>query len=552
MMGAYVEHISCSKCGSSDGNAVYKQETGHYDSYCYVCGAWSPNPYGGQEQKVDYKKNNNEDYSIETVEEIQKLPSYGDASRSLLPVSMEHFGVKTEVSTQDGFTPVAHFYPVFKKGVLTGYKKRTIPKAFVNIGDVKGCDLFGQDKASKLTNKKLYITEGELDAVALYQAIMDYSKGGEWANRQPSVVSITNGSTAALKDITRNIDFVRTYEQVILCFDQDEPGQKAVEEIVRLLPNCYIVSLSEKDANEMVVKGKTQELAKAALFGAKKHRPPSVVSVDDLWDRATKPIEVGLSWPFPTVTKLTYGIRRKCIYGVGAGVGIGKTELFHEIESHLISTHKRVIGGFMFEEDGGRTLKSLAGKMYNKPFTVPNGEYTQEELNDAIASLRGKILLYDSRLGKDWDDIKASIRYMVVGEGIQDIFLDHLTALTAHLSASEANDHINKIMSEMSEIVNELDCTIFYCSHLNPPSGGDPHERGGKVLESQFTGSRGAIKWSHYLFGLERNKDPQLPEEQRNLSNFVLLKDRENGNVGEVRLFYNKHSRTMFEPETMS
>jgi twinkle protein len=462
---------------------------------------------------------------------------------------MTYFGVKTELSTTDGFTPVAHYYPLTKRGEVVGYKKRAMPKTFTTIGDAKGGELFGQNKASKLSNKKLYITEGELDAVALYQALVDYQKGTQWESSVPSVVSITHGSKAALKDISFNIDFVRSHPEVVLCFDQDEQGKEAVAEVAKLIPGVLVVSLPEKDANDMVLKGKTKELAKAALFGAKKHKPPAVVSVEDVWDRATKPVQMGLSFPWPTVTKLTYGIRKKCIYGLGAGVGIGKTEVFHEIQSHLLSKHRRKIGVMMFEEDAGRTLKALAEKIFNKPFTVPDGDFTQKELEDSIESLKDKILLYDTKVGKDWDEVKAAIRYMVAGEGIGEVFLDHLTALTAHLSASEANDHLNHIMSELSELVNELDCTIFYCSHLNPPNGGDSHERGGKVLESQFTSSRAAIKWSHYLFGLERNKDPNISEEERNMSTLTLLKDRENGNVGTVKLFYNKYTRCMLEPE---
>lgn len=552
MKGTFVQHIGCEKCGSSDALAVYRQENGLFDGYCFSCGAYTNSPYG-ETQEQDRKRRIEEDKALTTLEEIEKLPSNGDASRSLTPESMKHFGVKTEMSTVDGYTVVAHYYPTTKRGHIVGYKKRICStKDFLAVGDIKAPELFGQALATKLNNKRLYITEGECDAIALFQALKDHAKGTEWESMVPSVVSITNGSQAAAKDIGRNLDFVRKHDQVILCFDQDEAGDTAVQAVAKLIPGVCVVSLTEKDANDMLMKGKTQQLAKAALFGYKKFKPKAVVSVEDVWDRATKPIEMGLSWPWPTVTKLTYGVRRRCIYGFGAGVGIGKTELFHEIQAHFLKAHKKKVGLMMFEEDAGRTLKALSEKMYNKPFTVPNGDYTQKELEDAISSLKDKVLLYDTRVGKDWDEIKAAIRYMCVGEGIEEIFLDHLTALTAHLSASEANDHLNHIMSELSELVNELDCTIFYCSHLNPPSGGDSHERGGKVLESQFTSSRAAIKWSHYLFGLERNKDPALPEEERNLSRLVLLKDRENGNVGEIKLYYNKYNRCMTEPEGMN
>ncbi|MGI0014210.1 MAG: toprim domain-containing protein, partial [Nitrososphaera sp.] len=523
LKGKFVEHKGCPDCKSSDALAVYKKENGQYDAYCFSCGYWTPEPYGNQEIKTITK----ESFPTATIEEIKILPSVGDTSRSLSQEACKHFEVKTEFSTTDGKTAVAHYYPITRRGEIVGYKKRTLPKFFSVIGDGRNSELFGQLIASKTGSKRLYITEGELDAISLWQILTEDARGTEWAKFIPCVVSLPHGAKSATKDIGRNLDFVRSFEQVILCFDMDEDGRDAVEEVARLLPSVLVASYPEKDANEMLMKGKGQQLAKTVLFGAKKHKPPAVVSVEDVWDRAVKLPEMGLSWPWPSLTKLTYGIRRKMIYGLGAGVGIGKTEFIHEAESHLIRAHNKKVGCFMFEEDVGRTVKALAEKMFNKPFTVPDGPYTEKDLIDAVETLKPYVYLFDSRVGRDWNEIKSAIRYMVIGEGIQDIFLDHLTALVAHISSSEANDHINLIMSDMSQIVNELDCTIYYCSHLNPPQAGDPHERGGRVLESQFTGSRGAIKWSNYLLGLERNKDPQLPEEQRNTSKLVLLKDRE-------------------------
>lgn len=526
--------------------ACYEKSNGSIDAFCWSCGGFDPNPFG--DNAVPEPQINNNKGNTITLEEVSSLPIAGDPSRNLSKASMEHFGIRCELSTADGFTPTVHYYPYTKGGEIVGYKKRALPKTLTAVGDIKSpVELFGQKQALVAGNKRLFITEGELDAVSLFQALKEQSAGTKWSDIIPSVVSIGYGAQSAVRHLSQHLGFINSYEQVVLCFDNDEAGKLAVEEVAKLLPTVYTVPMDEKDANEMLMKGKSIQLAKSALFGTKKHRPPAVVSVDDLWDRATKFPVMGMSWPWPSLTKLTYGIRRNMIYGVGAGVGIGKTELFHEIQAHLISTHNLPVGGLMFEEDGGRTLKAFAEKMYNKPFTVPNGGYTQQELNDAIASLRGKVWLYDSRLGKDWDEIKSAIRYMVVGEGIKDIFLDHLTALTAQVSSAEGNDLINRIMSDLSNIVNELDCTIYYASHLNPPDAGQPHERGGKVHESQFTGSRGAIKWSHYLMGLERNKDPELPEESRNSSKLVLLKDRENGSVGVVPLFYNRHSRKMME-----
>ena len=42
------------------------------------------------------------------------------------------------------------------------------------------------------------------------------------------------------------------------------------------------------------------------------------------------------------------------------------------------------------------------------------------------------------------------------------------------------------------------------------------------------------------IVGLEGNKSPELEEEERNMRDIVLLKDREHGATGKVRLFWNK------------
>ncbi|NIQ15806.1 MAG: DNA primase, partial [Candidatus Dadabacteria bacterium] len=76
---------------------------------------------------------------------------------------------------------------------------------------------------------------------------------------------------------------------------------------------------------DLLLKGKSGEFFDS-LFKAKKYRPDGIVGVDDLYQEALRPVVRGLSWPWETLTKVTYGIRRQEIYGFGAGSGCGKTE----------------------------------------------------------------------------------------------------------------------------------------------------------------------------------------------------------------------------------
>jgi len=478
----------------------------------------------------------------DSMDSIVRLRSLALPDRKITEDTARFFEVRVAVSEENGTTITHHYYPYFKGNTLVGFKVRELPKIFYSVGNLKGAiSFFGQDKYSG-GGKRLLITGGEEDAMAGWQMLKD-----KYPNQVPQVVSLPKGE-ASLSAIKDNIDFVQSYDQVIIGTDMDEAGRKIARDIASMLGRKVVMmGFSEKDISDLLKKGKNAEFI-SSYFSARPYRPECVVTVEDVYEEAIKMPEWGLSYPWPTLTKLTYGIRPKeCVY-LGAGVGIGKTDWALQLQEHLINHHHVVPGLFMLEQPVGRTLKTLAGKFAGIPFHKPDADFTQEQLKEGIDRLKGKVLLYNHFGTKDWEVVKQAIRIMVMDDGIKHIFIDPLTALVSHLSSSEANDELNKIAGELASMAHELDFTSFGFSHLNAPASGPPHERGGKVHEGQFTGSRGMMRYGHYLFGIERSKDASLSEDVRNTSNFVLLKDREFGNVGNFPIFYDKSNTNFLEP----
>jgi twinkle protein len=166
--------------------------------------------------------------------------------------------------------------------------------------------------------------------------------------------------------------------------------------------------------------------------------------------------------------------------------------------------------------------------MMGKRVHVPGVEYDREELRDTLVGLGGRVFLYDHFGSMSFAVIKQKIRYMVRALGVKDIFLDHLTALAAAIDTDERKA-IDAIMAELSSLTQELDCTIYYVSHLTTPEG-KAHEEGGRVLEKQFRGSRSIAYWSHFLFGIERDK-----QAVNDVTTFRCLKDRYTGDAAGVR-----------------
>lgn len=94
--------------------------------------------------------------------------------------------------------------------------------------------------------------------------------------------------------------------------------------------------------------------------------------------------------------------------------------------------------------------------------------------------------------------------------GIDAVFIDPITNLTNGMSSGDANTKLQEIAQELAAMAKDLDMAIFIFCHLRNPDGGLPHDRGGSVLTSQFSGSRAMGRSCNYMFGIEGNKDPEL------------------------------------------
>jgi twinkle protein len=74
-----------------------------------------------------------------------------------------------------------------------------------------------------------------------------------------------------------------------------------------------------------------------------------------------------------------------------------------------------------------------------------------------------------------------------------------------------------------------------------------PHEKGGKVLATEFTGSRALQKWAHYGHGISRDQTDDCPLEKENISELYMLFDREFGQKYKAELYYNQDTTEYLE-----
>lgn len=515
-------------CGSSDACALYSD--GH--SHCFSCGSFTP---AGIKDLSDVTVKSSKKVSSKVTEPIEIPGTIKTlADRQITRDTATKYGVTQE--------PDKHHYPYCDvDGNLIAYKTRFVAeKDFKAKGDFKEALLFGQHLFSK-GGKSVTVTEGEIDAMAAYQM-----QGSLYP-----VVSLKNGAQAALKDCKANFEWLNSFDSVVLCFDADEPGKKAAKAVAELIgAKCKVFKHSGgyKDASDYL-KDDSQKAFMNDWWRSEAYKPEGIVTVNDVKESMFEDAVDGIPWAFDMLTKETYGRRLGEIYAFGAGVGVGKTDVFTQQIAYDIDVLKLKVGVIYLEQPVRETVQRIAGKIAKKLFHIPDGGWTKPEYHKAIEDLAAIDMLYmkDHFGAMDWAAVKQDITYFAKVHDIKVIYLDHLTALAAH--EEDERRGLDKIMAEMAGLAQELKIIIHFISHLTTPESGS-HEEGARVLEKHFTGSRSIARWSHFMFGLERNKQDK-DVKRRSTTLFRILKDRFTGRAtgNKFGLLYDRITGILTECE---
>lgn len=527
-------------CGSSDGLQVF-EENGKYTGFCFACNTYLPDPYNDKPEgyKPDIKIKSPEEIQQE-INDISSLPSHTIKKRRLHSASLDYFGIKVGVSESDGETPNSLYIPMYSGKELKGYKVNLLePKKIWSIGDIKQADPPGWKQAVNSGSQKLYITEGEKDMVSVWQTIMKKQRGTQFEGNIPAVISLPSGSSSVNKlMVEKGKEIQDNFKEVVIVFDTDEAGKAATNEIVMKLPGAKVVTVPGKDANDCLMEGREKALASALLFKADVIKNSSIIGIDDIWDQIIQPVQLGLEFPFTKLNDMTRGLRYGETYYIGAGVKMGKSDIANYFASWFAIQHGVNVFMAKPEDSLPKLGKKMCGKAVGKVFHDPNRPYEMEDLIEGKRLLGDRIKYLDKYQHVGWDSLKKDIYNAAQALDCKIMFIDPITNLTNGVDPSAADTLLKGVAQDLAAMALDLDIAIFIFCHLKSPDAGPAHERGGKIFSNQFAGSRGMMRSCNYMLGLEGNKDPELPLEERNLRHLVILEDREFGESGSVPLYW--------------
>ncbi len=558
-MAAFIKHEACESCGSSDGKAVYDDDS----TFCFVCQkATLSEEY--KELLAESKPKLKKRKEVMAEEKVSKKPVIDpeDAAeikastsikargfRGLKDETCAYFGVRHAFDESSGEV-IEQYYPCTQEAQMTGYKIREVPKNFRSIGRTGAdCELFGQFRFNR-GGRYVIITEGELDALSAYEMLKDYNKSKGW-DFETAVVSPTTGAMSK-KQLAAQYKFLDSFENVILSYDADSAGKDATDKILDVLPKgkVKIMKMRFKDANEYLEKGKQKEFIND-FYNAEKRVPVGVLPSGGLYDRIIQQTEVA-KVPFPPfMRKLNEmfigGMPLGYIFNVAADTGVGKTTYVNEMIYHWVFSSPHLIGVVSMELDAGQYGEALLSRHISRKLALmPNMQEKIDFLKSDKVKEQAKELMYredgsdrfyllDNRDGSV-EEIQDTIEELVVACGCKVIILDPLQDILDGLS----NEEQALFMKWAKGFIKSHGVTFVLINHMR---------KSDKSGEQDIMGSSTIIKSAAANIILRRDKLAEDPI-VRNTTQAEVAKNRVCGLTGPAGgSYYDNTTHTMYDLE---
>ena len=544
---AFVKHnVTCPTCNK---NHLSVNPDGSSKCFYAACGTF--HAAQGESNNVSNIKQQPIERAVKPMQQVDTTGTYSALmDRRISEETAKKYGVKV-VHGVDG-KPVEHHYPYFNGHELGATKIRKIPKAFFLRGSFEETGLFGEQLFNK-GGKYVTITEGECDAMAAYELM-----GSKWA-----AVSIKRGADGAERDVKDSLEFLESFDNVIICFDKDKSGIKAAKKIARLFQpsKAKIMTLPNgfKDANDMLIANKHKDFMES-WWSAKTYTPSGVINVSEEKKKFfNRPKMASIPYPWEGLNKKLYGMRQGELITLTGGTGLGKSSVTREIEHYLIKNTTDNVGVIALEEDWRRTIDGILSIEANARLYIDQEreKFSEEELDKFFDVLydgenKNRVWVHAHFGTNNIDEIFTKLRFMIIACECKWVVVDHLHMLVAAVSEGDERRAIDNIMTRLRSIVEETGVGLILVSHLRRVSGDKGHENGIEVSLSHLRGSQAIAQLSDCVIALERNQQADDADEA-NTTRVRVLKSRYTGDVGmATHLLYNRETGRLSEFEKES
>lgn len=516
--------------------------------------------------KETYERNERE-----TVEEILKLDFHACEERGIRKETCKKFGIRAALSEKDGETVEAYYFPSYnQKDKIVGFMKQDVTKSkeekghWSAVGAVSiGNKLFGQDVAEKVNRKRnsLTITEGQWDAISVYQALVDNVKGTKYEGLEPFVVSIPLGTANAVEALLHNEEYVKSHDSLCLFFDEDYctpaeakkgivKGHEARDAVANAFVGSGIVLQTVtaddgfKDASDYMQAGRSNELAKLVQFSKRMYSAEKIVHASDIsLEELLEPRPEGIYVDcFPKLMDKLHGFRTRELVLLTSPSGVGKSTCTSIFASAFMQAGEKV-GMIYLEETNKETLQRMVAaklkvnylKFKNSPLECASKEDIEVAYKEIVDN--DQLIMLGHFGSLPITELMNKIKHMHLVEGCKYILLDHLSVVISGSDVTNERKELDMIMTELAAFCAANEVCIIAVSHINrsaadqfkAPKGEEDKPFWVKVSKEMMRGSAALEQLSFVIIGLE----PQiLADRSRGNVRFTVLKNRPWGYLG--------------------
>ena len=472
---------------------------------------------------------------------IRSLPD-----RSIKLSTADYYGVRVIPDEYDVMQTSAVLFPYFKNHKLSAFKSKSKQKEIHWRGKSDKINFFGQHLFT--SGKTLYITEGEEDAMVLWQVLREHSNI-PW---NPAVVSISTGAgKQVLKNFADNWEWLDGFDRVVIVFDSDVIGEAARETVCEALgTKAYFVSLPEKDCCDMVSEGKAKDMYWLAMK-PQKYVPVDVYQEYDDLRKLYQATNQTKSFPYPSwmpeLQQKTQGAQEGSLILIPAATSAGKSTFKRAMQVHHLETLPKEykIADISIEEQIPDTMTSMMEMKLGKRFTRQGVNASEQEKDQVFDELfkEGRMTFYDYNSDGSIDTIMSKLKWLAM-TGHKVIWLDHITAvIDMDDSAVSERKKIDTLMYKLMAFVKETKTVMFVVCHVRKADNSSrTFEQGHPVSLDDLRGS-GSLKQAAFtVIALQRNLLHE-DESVRTRVGIHVLKCRHTGDTGRADCL-------MFDPKT--
>jgi len=271
--------------------------------------------------------------------------------------------------------------------------------------------------------KEVVLTEGEYDAMAVYQA-----------TGRPTV-SLPNGCRSLPVEV---LPMLERFDTIYLWMDSDAPGREGAEQFAKKIGinRCFLVQPKPsldgtpppKDANEALLKGMDLE---QCINDAKNFPHDRILTFSELrlqvLDEIMNP-EKNAGVPvktLPEFTKLIKGFRRGEVTVLTGPTGSGKTTFLGQLSIDFAEQKVNTLWG-SFEIKNTRLMQKLLTQFSREG--LPKAKEDKVQALENLADRFEELPLYFMKFhgGSDVDDVLDAMEYAAYVHDVQHIILDNL------------------------------------------------------------------------------------------------------------------------------